>query len=122
MARGEATQTKVHYKGSSEDFLVFVDDVESYKKWQSDKSVPLAHFVSSFKIFLTHGSGANIDDRQGAQGTYDTASKASLENEFGTSVDDDIIKQILEKGDAQTTEMPERQGPKNDSKGPMAAH
>ncbi|KAM0437509.1 hypothetical protein ACHAPT_001873 [Fusarium lateritium] len=114
MARGETQQTKVYFKGSSEEFLIFIDDVEAYKKWQSDKSVPLAHFISSFKIFLTHG--------QGLQGTYDTASKAALENEFGTSVDDDVIKQILEKGETQTSEMPERQGTKNDSKGPMIAH
>ncbi|KAM5356238.1 hypothetical protein ACJ41O_002884 [Fusarium nematophilum] len=114
MARGEAQQTKVHFKGSNEDFLVFVDDVDMYKKWQSDKSVPLAHFISSFKIFLTHG--------QGAQGTLDSASKAALENEFGTSVDDDVIKAILEKGSTQATEFPERQGPKNDSMGPMVAH
>ncbi|KAJ4316762.1 hypothetical protein N0V84_007700 [Fusarium piperis] len=114
MARGETQQTKVYLKGSSEEFLIFIDDVESYKKWKSDKSVPLAHFISSFKIFLTHG--------QGLQGTYDTASKAALENEFGTSVDDEVIKQILEKGETQTSEMPERQGTKNDSKGPMVAH
>ncbi|KAF4980131.1 hypothetical protein FZEAL_3795 [Fusarium zealandicum] len=114
MARGETSQVKVHYKGSSEDFLIFIDDVAEYKQWQSDKSIPLAHFISSFKIFLTHG--------QGNQGTYDAASKAALENEFGTSKDDDVITQILEKGEAQNSEMPERQGPKNDSKGGMVAH
>lgn len=55
MARGESMQTKVHYKGSSEDFLVFVDNVEAYKNWQNDKSVPLSHFISAFQIFLAHG-------------------------------------------------------------------
>ncbi|KAF5537122.1 shwachman-bodian-diamond syndrome [Fusarium napiforme] len=113
MARGETQQTKVHYKGS-DDFIIFIDDVETYQKWKSDKSIPLAHFISSFKIFLTHN--------QGTQGSLDAASKAALENEFGTSVDDDVIKQILEKGDTQTVEFPERQGPKNDSKGPMISH
>jgi hypothetical protein len=54
MARGETQQTKVHYKGS-DDFVIFVDDVELYQKWKTDKSIPLAHFISSFKIFLTHG-------------------------------------------------------------------
>ncbi|KAL4729829.1 hypothetical protein ACLX1H_001858 [Fusarium chlamydosporum] len=96
MARGETQQTKVHYKGS-DDFVIFIDDVETYQKWKTDKSIPLAHFISSFKIFLTHG--------QGVQGTLDAASKAALENEFGTSVDDDVIKQILEKGETQTTEV-----------------
>lgn len=54
MVRGEATQNKVHYKGSSDDFLVFVDDSELHKKWLSDSSIPLAHFVSTFKVFTTH--------------------------------------------------------------------
>jgi hypothetical protein len=54
MARGETQQTKVHYKGG-DDFIIFIDDVETYQKWKSDKSVPLAHFISSFKIFVTHG-------------------------------------------------------------------
>lgn len=52
--KGAATQIKVHYKGNEDDFLVFVDDLETYKKWQDDKSIPLAHFVSAFKIFVTH--------------------------------------------------------------------
>ncbi|KAH7035369.1 ribosome maturation protein, partial [Microdochium trichocladiopsis] len=83
-------QTKVHYKGKEEDFIIFLDDLEAYKKWQSDKSVPLAHFISAFKIFITH--------KQGNQGQFDDASKATLENEFGTSGEDDVIKVILEKG------------------------
>jgi hypothetical protein len=54
MARGEATQVKVHYRGKDEDFLVFCDSTEDYQKWQSDRSVPLAQVVSAFKIFVTH--------------------------------------------------------------------
>lgn len=55
MTRGETVQTKIHYKGSQDDFVIFVDDVDLYKKWQGgDTSIPLAHFMSSFKIFLTH--------------------------------------------------------------------
>lgn len=54
MTRGEGTQSKVHYKGANDDFLVFVDDIETFKKWKEDKSVPLAHFISSFQIFITH--------------------------------------------------------------------
>lgn len=54
MTRGEATQIKVHYKGKNDDFLVFVDDSEEYKKWKSDSSIPMAHFVSAFKVFVTH--------------------------------------------------------------------
>lgn len=34
-----------------------------------------------------------------------TASKSTLENEFGTSNEDEVIKQILQKGDVQTTQV-----------------
>lgn len=54
MPRGQAGVTKVHYKGSTEDFIVFVESVEDYEKWKGDRSVPLAQVVDSFKIFITH--------------------------------------------------------------------
>lgn len=110
MTKGEAITAKVHFKGNEDDFVVFVDDVEDFKKWQKDKSVPLANFVSSFKVFVTH--------RHGAQGTLDGASNAVMDNEFGTHVDEDVIKQILEKGSLQEAEFAERQGRKNDANGP----
>ncbi|KAL6858522.1 ribosome maturation protein [Trichoderma novae-zelandiae] len=111
MTRGEAVQSKIHYKGKQDDFLVFVDDVDTYKKWQNDRSIPLAHFISTFQVFLTH--------RQGAQGTYDTASKMSLAAEFDTDNSDEVIPIILEKGTMQTMEMPGRQGATNDSMNSM---
>lgn len=37
-------------------------------------------------------------DRHGNQGILDGASKGALESEFGTSNDDEVVKQILEKG------------------------
>jgi ribosome maturation protein Sdo1 len=114
MTRGETSQAKIHFKGQNDDFLVFVDDVELYKKWQSDKSVPLAHFVSLFSVFVTH--------KQGAQGTYDSASKAMLASEFDTEKEDDVIKKILEEGNLQIMEMPARQGVKNESQGALGAH
>ena len=76
----------------------------------------------------------------------DTASKLTLENEFGTSNDDECITKILESGTVQSTEVwllhistsntsesrmanldfslqtSERQGPKNDSMGTRQAH
>ncbi|OAQ63384.1 ribosome maturation protein SBDS [Pochonia chlamydosporia 170] len=115
MTRGESTQSKVHYKGSIDDFLVFVEDPEQYKQWlKGDTSIPLAQFVSAFKIFLTH--------RQGAQGTYDAAPKNILYSEFGTDNEDEVIKKILKDGTMQTMEMPGRQGVTNDSMSPMKAH
>jgi len=35
----------------------------------------------------------------------DTASKATMENEFGTQSDEEVIKLILEKGTLQETEV-----------------
>jgi len=114
MARGEATQTKVHYKGKDEDFVVFLDSAEDYKKWLGDKSMPLAQVVSSFKTFFTH--------KHGAQGPFDAASKGALESEFGSSVDEEVIKQILEKGTLQESQMQERQGNTNASIGSLGGH
>jgi hypothetical protein len=54
MPRGEAQQTKVHYKGKEDDFIVFIDDAKQLKEWKSDKSIPLAQFVGSFKVFVSH--------------------------------------------------------------------
>ncbi|KAJ4414915.1 hypothetical protein N0V85_002940 [Neurospora sp. IMI 360204] len=105
--RGGASETKVHYKGNNEDFLVFVDSKDDYNKWVSDKSTPLAQVVSSFDVFTTH--------KQGSQGIYEAASKAMLANEFGTHNSDDAIKQILEKGVLQEMKFPERQGNRNDA-------
>jgi hypothetical protein len=52
MARGDAQQTKVHYKGKDEDFVVFVDSIEAVQKWKNDPSIPLAQVVSGFKVFV----------------------------------------------------------------------
>ncbi|KAK3341711.1 ribosome maturation protein [Lasiosphaeria hispida] len=114
MVRGEATQVKVHLKGNDEDFVVFLDSTDDYKKWLADKSVPLAQVVSSFQVFVTH--------KHGAQGPFNAASKQALEAEFGTSNEDEVIKKVLEKGNLQESQMTDRQGPKNDSQGGMVAH
>ncbi|KAK0509054.1 hypothetical protein JMJ35_008425 [Cladonia borealis] len=114
MPRGNASQSKVHYQGKEDDFVIYIDDVQSVQKWKDDRSIPLAQVVSGFKIFITH--------KHGAQNAYDGASKQTLENEFGTSNEDECMIKILEKGDIQETETSERQGPKNDSMGSRAAH
>lgn len=97
MPRGNGPVSKVFYKGNTDDFIVFVDSVEDLNAWKGDKSIPLAQVVNSFKIMLTH--------KQGAQGQLDGASKASLENEFGTSNEDEVIIKILEQGQLQTVEV-----------------
>ncbi|CAI7645961.1 unnamed protein product [Penicillium bialowiezense] len=111
MPRGNDTASKMYYKGSSEDFIVFVDDLEILQKWKSDRSIALADVLNGWKIFVTHSHGA--------QGVLDTASKAALQNEFGTSDEDAIMVKILEGGEFQAATARERQGGKNDSKGAM---
>ncbi|KAM3566757.1 hypothetical protein ARSEF4850_000291 [Beauveria asiatica] len=113
MTRGETVQTKCHYKGHSDDFIIFIDDVDTYNKWKTDKQIPMAHFISSFKIFQTN--------KHGAQGQLDAAPNSILAAEFDTEKEDEVIKKILEKGNIQQSEMPARQGPKNDSMSSMNA-
>ncbi|KAI2635918.1 ribosome maturation protein, partial [Xylaria nigripes] len=107
MTRGEATQTKVHYKGRDDDYIVFVDDNETYKKWLNDKSIPLAHFLSTFKVFVT--------GKQGTQGQLADASRLVLATEFNTEDEEEVIKKILQIGNVQESQFPGRNGPKNDS-------
>ncbi|KAI1368695.1 shwachman-Bodian-diamond syndrome protein [Xylaria arbuscula] len=107
MTKGEATQTKIHFKGKDDDFIVFVDDRETYQKWLNDKSVPMAHFVSTFKVFAT--------GKQGTQGQLSDASNQTLAAEFDTEDQDEVIKKILEKGNVQESQFPGRSGHKNDA-------
>ena len=95
MPRGHVDVTKVFFKGKTDDFIVFIESPEDLKKWKADQSIPMAQVVNSFKIMLTH--------KHGAQGQLDEASKASLENEFQTSNEDEVIKKILMDGQVQTS-------------------
>ncbi|SPN96897.1 related to RNA binding protein [Cephalotrichum gorgonifer] len=106
MARGDVVKTKVQFKGKHEEFIVFVDDVDTYNKWKTDRSIPLAHVVSSFNVFVTG---------QGAQGLLGTPSDGTLDTEFGTTDDDKVIVKILEQGETQDMSLGERQGVTNDS-------
>ena len=125
MPRGNASQSKVHYQGKEEDFVVYIDDIETLQKWKADKSIPLAQFVSAFKIFVTHkyeslmsccnsypitmfwaANDVIPSHRHGAQNAYDEASQATLENEFGNkSTEDERMRKILTDGDLQNTEV-----------------
>lgn len=131
MPRGNAPQSKVHYQGKVDDFVIMVDDIKSVQNWKDDRSIPLAHVVSGFKIFVTHKyvslvpppmSGRPLAgthncvrvkqtlmramyDRHGAQNAYDSPSKQTLESEFGTHNEDECIIKILEGGTLQETEV-----------------
>ncbi|KUL89423.1 hypothetical protein ZTR_04418 [Talaromyces verruculosus] len=105
MPRGNDQVTKVFYHGKADDFVIFVDDVAAAQQWRNDRTIPLARVVSGWKVFVTH--------KQGAQGILDGASKAMLENEFGTHRDEDVVQQILEKGEIQEATNRERQADRN---------
>ncbi|RVX68228.1 hypothetical protein B0A52_08737 [Exophiala mesophila] len=113
MPRGNGPVTKVFYKGSTDDFIVFVESAEGLEAWKSDKSIPLVQVVDSFKVLVSH--------KHGAQGELDTASKATLENEFGTSNEDEVVKKILEEGQLQTSTQSQRTGVRNETMGPHLA-
>lgn len=110
MTRSDDTNSKVFYKGASEDFIVFVEDVATLKNWRNDRSIPLAQVLNGWKIFVTH--------RHGAQGLLDGASKGTLESEFGTSNEDECMIKILERGDYQTSTAHGNSGEKDIRKGP----
>ncbi|CAK1357479.1 hypothetical protein CB0940_07789 [Cercospora beticola] len=112
--RGNDPQTKVHYKGNNDDFIVIVESAKAVQDWKKDSSIPLAQVVAGFKIFLTHN--------QGNTGVLDAASKGALEGEFGTHNEDDVIKQILEKGNIIESGNSGRDGVKNVTQGPMVGH
>ncbi|OIW30454.1 DUF1960-domain-containing protein [Coniochaeta ligniaria NRRL 30616] len=109
MARGGALMARVHYKGTNDDFFVFLDSVEDFKKWLTDSSIPLAQVVNTFKIFCTH--------KHGNQGLYDCASNADLDNEFGTHKDVEVIEKILRQGVLTEGHMAERSASRNDANG-----
>lgn len=52
MPRGAGAQTKVHYKGQDDDFIVFVESAQAVKDWKEDKTIPLAQVVDGFKVFV----------------------------------------------------------------------
>jgi hypothetical protein len=54
MPRGNDNHTKVWFKGKSDDFVVFVDDIPTVHKWRKDRSIPLQQVLSGWKIFVTH--------------------------------------------------------------------
>lgn len=56
MTRGNAQICKVHYKGNTDDFIVFAESPQDIENWKKDSSIPLAQVVNSFKIMVTHKS------------------------------------------------------------------
>ena len=114
MPRANENQTKVHYQGKEDDYIIFVDSADVVKEWKKDSSIPLAQVVSGWKIFVTH--------KHGTQGILDGASNQQLDAEFGTSKEEEVVKIILEKGTVQEYQNKERQGDTNITNGGVVAH
>ncbi|GAM87377.1 hypothetical protein ANO11243_054010 [Dothideomycetidae sp. 11243] len=112
--RGNAVTCRVHYKGKEDDFIVFAESSKAVSDWKSDRSIPLAQVVNGWKIFVSHGHGN--------QGVLDTASKSTMENEFGSHNEDEVIKAILEKGNIVESQSAARQGETNISDGGKVGH
>ncbi|CAG8519859.1 3229_t:CDS:2 [Ambispora gerdemannii] len=83
--------TRIIYKGPShrEDFFVF-GNADTVLKWRTDKSIPLIDCVQSFDVYET-ANGGN-------EGMTGRASHQQLEQCFGTSDPEEVVKQICEKG------------------------
>jgi Shwachman-Bodian-Diamond syndrome (SBDS) protein len=141
MVKGDGPQMKVHYKGSDDDFVVFIEDAAALKAWKADHSIPLVEVVQSFDIFSTNKCEHLDADvlvlsflgehpvlaspmhslvqhqalcmvysvchsgcgwcRQGAQGILDRASHASMDSEFGSHKEEEVVTKILESGEMQ---------------------
>jgi ribosome maturation protein Sdo1 len=92
-----------------------VSSPETLAKWRKDKSIPLVEVVGLFKVFVQRTSGA--------QSLGDTASKAELDNEFGTSNVDEVIKKILQEGEDQGEYIPaQRWSSTNDVNTGLVSH
>lgn len=83
---------KLFYKGSSTDFVIFVESQEILDKYRKSNSIPLIDIVSIYKVF--------VNRQGGVEGMLDEASKEELQNEFGPlAKTDDAIRAILEAGE-----------------------
>jgi hypothetical protein len=115
--RGNAPQVKVHFKGSDDDYIIFVESAQAVQKWKNDKSTPLPQVVGAFTVHVSHKyvstwpgippspTKTNHIIRQGTTGQLGTPADSQLENEFGTSKVEDVLQQILEKGHIVETEV-----------------
>ncbi|KAK9477565.1 ribosome maturation protein [Lipomyces japonicus] len=108
--------SKVFYKGKEHDFIVFVSSPEIYAKYLKDPSVALVSVVDSFKVFTSRGGGS--------QGKLDEASGSLIENQFGTSSEEEAIVKILKSGELQESKGINRKAweSTNDSIGARGGH
>jgi len=130
--KGAAESTIVHFRGKTDDWVVFINEPEQYKEWKQAQQANAADEQQAddkakdekfdVPLFVDGKNQVFVTNKHGRQGTKNAASDMEVENEFGTRDKDLAIKHILLKGTLVEIQMPERQGSKNDSKGAMSAH
>ncbi|SCU98492.1 LAFA_0G18272g1_1 [Lachancea sp. 'fantastica'] len=93
---------KYFYKGQETDLVVFAESQQAVENYLQDPTVgKLTEAVGVFKVF-TNKQG------EGAEGELGEASKAQVENEFGSKTKiEDAIAKILQNGspNAKTTNL-----------------
>ncbi|KAJ8608142.1 hypothetical protein MRB53_039821 [Persea americana] len=127
--RGNSGQVICHYKGKEDDFIVYVESSKAVSDWKADSTIPLVDVVKGFKVFVTHKVCHSIKAEAimlmstgtALKALWTVASHSTLENEFGTHNEDEVIKKILTQGSVQDQENSSRNGDKNDSKGTRQA-
>ncbi|KAF9780267.1 ribosome maturation protein [Thelephora terrestris] len=90
--------TRIVYKPdtqSTEEYIIIVHPEELKKYKAGDTTIPLTDVVESFQVFFSN---------QGNQGLLGKPSKQQLETVFGTSVDVEIIKLMIQKGKDQSSD------------------
>lgn len=106
---------KLFHKGSSMDFVVFVESSDLLKKYRKEKSVGLFDVVSIPKVFTNRNRGSG--------GIFDEASNSELANEFGTDRVDDVLDKILiDADDKAVMALSEGYSDKNPSHGNRASN
>jgi ribosome maturation protein Sdo1 len=82
--------TKHFYKGTTKDFIIFVDDEEAASEYVKDSTVPISDAVGLFKVFTTESG-------RGSEGKLESASQQDLENEFGSDKSVEYIVDFIIK-------------------------
>ena len=77
-------------------YVLLVNE-DAYKDYQKDSSIPLAQVVDTFNVFKYENPGTS--------GTLERPSKRELEEAFGLSENDEIVRYLLENGRPHGTDL-----------------
>ncbi|KAI9229167.1 MAG: ribosome maturation protein [Piptocephalis tieghemiana] len=89
--KGEAVSQVCYKNPERSDTEVYVfADAGGVEKWRKDKSIPMVDVLQNFDVYES--------DSGGSTGLSIRPSKQTLESIFGTSNEDNVIREILEQG------------------------